>query len=154
MLGVEIGKSWLASAKIARKAGQWQTAYSAMLQAQQSNSRFSFMESAKLVKTTGEPLRALQELENAMRLFGLMEDNRNVIDLTEDEEARKMKAKVPMGLLDSFLGLTVSQAQVLRARWMNEAERFEVNHILRVFQNATEMWPRFEVRLHSTPIVD
>jgi serine/threonine-protein kinase ATR len=102
MLGVEIGKSWLASAKIARKAGQWQTAYSAMLQAHQSNSRFSFMESAKLVKTTGEPLRALQELENAMRLHGLIEENRDMIDLTEDEEAKKMKAKVAYVLLFSL----------------------------------------------------
>lgn len=89
----EVGRSWLASAKIARKAGQWQTAYSAVLQAQQSNARFAFMESAKLIKVTGEPLRALQELENSMRLFGLIESD--VIDLTEDdEETKRMKAKV------------------------------------------------------------
>jgi hypothetical protein len=91
----QIGRSWLASAKIARHAGQWQTAYSAMLQAQHSNSLFSFMESAKLVKTMGEPLRALQELEKSMRLFGLIDDKPNVIDLTnDDEEAKMMKAKV------------------------------------------------------------
>ena len=51
------------------------------------------MESAKLVKATGEPLRALQELENSMRLLGLFETN--VIDLTDDDEdTKKMKAKV------------------------------------------------------------
>lgn len=66
-----------------------------MLQAQQSNARFSFMESAKLVKATGEPLRALQELENSMRLFGLIEDRPDVVDLTEDDnETKRMKAKV------------------------------------------------------------
>lgn len=64
-----------------------------MLQARQSNTKFSFMESAKLVKTTGEPLRALQELENSMRVLGLLED-KGVIDLTGDEEEKKMKAKV------------------------------------------------------------
>ncbi|KAH7931163.1 hypothetical protein BV22DRAFT_1052917 [Leucogyrophana mollusca] len=90
----EIGRSWLASAKIARKAGQWQTAYSAVLQAQQSNVRFSFLESAKLVKVTGEPLRALQELENSMRLIGLIEDKSDTIDLTEDStDTKRMKAK-------------------------------------------------------------
>lgn len=89
----EVGRSWLASAKIARKAGQWQTAYSAVLQAQQNNARFAFMESAKLIKATGEPLRALQELENSMRLFGIIESD--VIDLTEDDdETKRMKAKV------------------------------------------------------------
>lgn len=51
------------------------------------------MESAKLVKATGEPLRALQELENSMRLLGVIEND--VIDLTEDdEETKRMKAKV------------------------------------------------------------
>ncbi|EGO27933.1 hypothetical protein SERLADRAFT_414152 [Serpula lacrymans var. lacrymans S7.9] len=90
----EIGRSWLASAKIARKAGQWHTAYSAMLQAQQSKVDFSFMESAKLVKATGEPLRALQELENSMRLVGIIEDKSDTIDLTEDDDdTKRMKAK-------------------------------------------------------------
>ncbi|KAJ6515319.1 hypothetical protein C8R45DRAFT_1139488, partial [Mycena sanguinolenta] len=125
----EIGRSWLASAKIARKAGQWQTAYSAMLQAQQSSTRFSFMESAKLVKTTGEPLRALQELENSMRAHGLLEDRKDIVDLTEDDgETKRMKAK----------------ALVLRARWMNESERFESPIIFTTFLNATELQPDWE----------
>ncbi|KAF9462064.1 hypothetical protein BDZ94DRAFT_1283268 [Collybia nuda] len=124
----ELGRSWLASAKIARKAGQKQTAYSAMLQAQQNEARFSFMESAKLIKTA-EPLRAVQELENSMRLLGLIDDNPMVLDLTEDdEETTKMKAK----------------AQVLRARWMNESDRYEVNAILKSFQMATELQPTWE----------
>ncbi|KAJ6486408.1 hypothetical protein C8R47DRAFT_1216527 [Mycena vitilis] len=126
----EIGRSWLASAKIARKAGQWQTAYSAMLQAQQSSSTwFSFMESAKLVKATGEPLRALQELENSMRLLGLIEDRKDLVDLTEDDsETKKLKAK----------------ALVLQARWMNESERFESQTIFNTFLNATELVSEWE----------
>ncbi|KAJ7784096.1 hypothetical protein B0H16DRAFT_1296839 [Mycena metata] len=125
----DIGRSWLASAKIARKAGQWQTAYSAMLQAQQSNHEFSFMENAKLVRATAEPLRALQELENSMRLLGLIEDRKDVLDLTEDDdETKKMKAK----------------ALVLRARWMNESERYAIAPIFTNFLNATELQPDWE----------
>lgn len=58
------------------------------------------MESAKLVKATGEPLRALQELENSMRLSGLMEDP-NTIDLTADTDAelKRMRAKASISLL-------------------------------------------------------
>lgn len=89
-----IGQSWLASAKIARKAGHWQTAYSAMLQARQCKASFSFMESARLIKASGEPLRALQELENSMRLSGMLDEIDDVIDLTHDNESPKMKAKV------------------------------------------------------------
>jgi serine/threonine-protein kinase ATR len=65
-----------------------------MLQAQQIDRRYSFMESAKLVKATGEPLRALQELENSMRLLGLIEEMPDVIDLTDDDESKAMKGKV------------------------------------------------------------
>ncbi|KAF7294192.1 hypothetical protein HMN09_01147600 [Mycena chlorophos] len=129
----EIGRSWLASAKIARKAGQWQTAYSAMLQARQHNVSFAFIESAKLVKATGEPLRALQELENSMRMMGLdMDDTKpkpNFVDLTGDEmESRFMPAK----------------AQVVRARWMSESERYDSQAIFNTFYRATELHPDWE----------
>ncbi|KAF5387623.1 hypothetical protein D9615_000714 [Tricholomella constricta] len=129
-LAGELGRSWLASAKIARKAGHWQTAYSAMLQAKQSKAQFSFIESAKLVKVMGEPLRALQELENSMRLLGMLDDSPDVVDLTvaDDDESKNMKAK----------------AQVLRARWMNESDRFDMNPIFKTFQSATELRPNWE----------
>ena len=52
--------------KIARKAGHWQTAYSAVLQAQECHAPFTSIQSAKLVKASGEPLRALYELDNAI----------------------------------------------------------------------------------------
>ena len=79
-----IGLTWLDSSKIARKAGHWQTAYSAMLQAQRRAAPYWFLESAKLTKATGEPLRALQELEHALRSSSQ----------TDDQESRKSKAKV------------------------------------------------------------
>ncbi|KAH0840168.1 Nop14-like family-domain-containing protein [Lanmaoa asiatica] len=131
----EIGQSWIASAKIARKAKQWQTAYSATLQAQQSNARFYFMESAKLVKATGEPLRALQELENSMRLSGLMEDP-NTIDLTGDDDAelKRVRAK--------------ASAHILRARWMNESDRYEPSQLLKAFQIASGQGAMMESALY------
>ncbi|KAJ3740901.1 hypothetical protein DFH05DRAFT_1404822 [Lentinula detonsa] len=127
----EVGRSWLASAKIARKAGQWQTAYSAMLQAQQSKTRYSFMESAKLVKAMGDPLHALQQLENSMQLHNLLEDNSNVVDLTTDDDGetlKKMKAKV----------------RLVRARWMNESERFDARMVLNTFSNVMTLLPNWE----------
>ncbi|KIJ20461.1 hypothetical protein PAXINDRAFT_174826 [Paxillus involutus ATCC 200175] len=129
----EIGQSWLASAKIARKAKQWQTAYSATLQAQQSNARFYFMESAKLVKATGEPLRALQELENSMRLSGITEDP-DTIDLTaeDDKEFKRMRAK----------------AHILLARWMNESDRYEPSRLLKAFTTAASQGTMLESALY------
>uniref|UniRef100_A0A0W0G3C2 non-specific serine/threonine protein kinase n=1 Tax=Moniliophthora roreri TaxID=221103 RepID=A0A0W0G3C2_MONRR len=123
----ETGRSWLASAKIARKAGQWQTAYSAMLQAKQRGTLFSFLENAKLLKATGEPLQALEQLENSMQLLGFIEVNANVINITDDNEDT-IKAK----------------AHLLRARWMDESERFDVASVFKAFNNATELLPDWE----------
>ncbi|KIJ69878.1 hypothetical protein HYDPIDRAFT_79167 [Hydnomerulius pinastri MD-312] len=129
----EIGQSWLASAKIARKAKQWQTAYSATLQAQQSNARFYFMESAKLVKATGEPLRALQELENSMRLSGITADP-DVLDLTteDDAEFKRMRAK----------------AHILLARWMNESDRYDSSRLLKAFTTAANQGTMIESAMY------
>lgn len=55
-----------------------------MLQAQRRAAPYWFFESAKLVKATGEPLRALQELEHALRSSSH----------ADDQEYRKSKAKV------------------------------------------------------------
>lgn len=54
------------------------------------------MESARLVKATGEPLRGLMELENSMRLLGMLTDDPTVLDLTDEheEETKRMRAKV------------------------------------------------------------
>lgn len=94
-----VGLTWLDSSKIARKAGHWQTAYSAMLQAQRRTAPYWFLESAKLTKATGEPLRALQELEHALR-SSLQ---------AEDQENRKSKAKVTSNVI-----YTPSYSQSLR----------------------------------------
>lgn len=65
-----------------------------MLQATQNKTKFSFFESAKLIKAMGEPLRALSELENSMRSLGMLEGSNNVVDLTQDDdEIKSMKAK-------------------------------------------------------------
>lgn len=95
ILKTEIGRAWLASSKIARKAGHWQTAYSAVLQARQWEAPYSYVQSCKLIRASGEALRALQELDNALPRPG---SNAMIVDLTgddlgEDIEDRKMKAK-------------------------------------------------------------
>ncbi|KAI6024462.1 hypothetical protein EDC04DRAFT_2869391 [Pisolithus marmoratus] len=126
----EIGRTWLTSAKIARTAKQWQTAYSATLQAQQGGASFYFMESAKLLKATGEPLRALQELENSMRLSGMGVGQQDTIDLTEEdnEEYKSLRAK----------------AHILLARWMNESGRYDTSHLLKAFSTAANQGSMLE----------
>ncbi len=51
-----------------------------------------FHRKCQLVKASGEPLRALHELENSVKFLGLF--NENVLDLTMDVDTDMMKAKV------------------------------------------------------------
>lgn len=105
---IAVGQSWLASAKIARKAGYWQTAYSAVLQGRQCRAPFSFMESARLIKASGEPLRALQDLDNSMKLSGILEERTDVIDLTGEVVGSIARAKV-----GSYLNLTAQVCMLM-----------------------------------------
>lgn len=114
-----------------------------MLQAQQNGSRYTFIQSAKLVKATGEPLRALQELENSMHYLGLMD---NVLDLTENEvETKKLKAKVrTLTLSLKQTQISIFQAWILRARWMAESERFDRKLLYDTFKAASTVQQDWE----------
>lgn len=71
-----------------------------MLQARQRETPYSYIQSCKLIKANGEALRALQELDNAIKWSSA---NNMVVDLTEDAQTadeaeseleRRMSAKV------------------------------------------------------------
>ncbi|KAI5124851.1 hypothetical protein M0805_007285 [Coniferiporia weirii] len=131
-----VGRAWLDSAKIARKAGHWQTAYSAVLQAQECQAPLTFFQSAKLVKASGEPLRALYELDSSLRAA---EERRqaqvsaDVMDITDDDqidgdELKRVEAK----------------AKLLRARWMQESERFDVSVVAKELSELAKSLSEFE----------
>jgi len=53
------------------------------------------MQKVRLIRATGEPLRALQELEHYLQTTRRQDHSADVIDLTEDEnELKPLKAKV------------------------------------------------------------
>lgn len=53
------------------------------------------MQQVRLIRATGEPLRALQELEHYLQTTRREDNSADVIDLTEDEnELKPLKAKV------------------------------------------------------------
>ncbi|KIJ37345.1 hypothetical protein M422DRAFT_118575, partial [Sphaerobolus stellatus SS14] len=124
-----VGQAWLATSKIARKAGHAQTAYSAVLQAQRMDVPFYFLQSVKLIKATGEPIAALQELEKALTKSS-MEAANEVIDLTDEPNQEKVKMK--------------AKAQILRAQWMYDAERFDKDMVHKGFKEAVNLAPNWE----------
>jgi serine/threonine-protein kinase ATR len=63
------------TSKIAIKAEHLQTAYSAILQANQLKADFTFVQSAKLYHANEQLHRALQEIEQGLRLLGVIDAN-------------------------------------------------------------------------------
>lgn len=84
----EQGQAWIQSAKIARKAGYEQTAYSAALQAKQAEAPFAFIQAAKLVRANNDILKGLRELTTPINDLIKRSDNEGsaagAIDLTND----------------------------------------------------------------------
>ncbi|EKM59861.1 uncharacterized protein PHACADRAFT_181804 [Phanerochaete carnosa HHB-10118-sp] len=115
-----IGRSWLLTARLARKAGYKQTAYSALLQAQQLDAPFWFVQGAKLAKAMGDPLRALQEVENWL--------------------GRMKRAPIPMTQGQSAeLSIVKAKVTTLRARWLAELDRHDRQIVLEIFKEGATL---------------
>lgn len=135
----EVGTLWLSSAKTARKAGHFQTAYSASLQADQLETPFSFIQSAKLIRANGENERALRELDagikykipNIMNEILAQGDKNNTIDLTFEEDPPHDDYRIKYKTL-------TAKCYLLKARWCTEGDRFNFNEMERFFRDAIE----------------
>ncbi|EJD53664.1 hypothetical protein AURDEDRAFT_53550 [Auricularia subglabra TFB-10046 SS5] len=125
-----IGKSWLLSARIARKAGHYQTAYSALLQASQNGAAFAFIQNCKLTKDNGDAIKALNELTAELAKYkgATGEDQLDpaIQRLTVDDKQQ------------------LAKAMVLRARWMQDTTRFSYNDIYKQFSAALEVCQGWE----------
>ncbi|KLT45487.1 hypothetical protein CC85DRAFT_290333 [Cutaneotrichosporon oleaginosum] len=137
-LNSELGQSWIQSAKIARKAGYDQTAYSAALQAREAEAPFAFIQQAKLTRAHGGILKALRELEQPIAKLIREADKADVIDLTGH------KQHGPRTDEDLRRDRSLAKATLLEARWSQEGGRFDKNDILRRFRKATELGSTLE----------
>ena len=91
----EIGKAWILSSKMARKAGYEQTAYSAALQAREVDAPFAFIQQAKLTKLHGGVWKAHEELSKSISPLLWQEANGTTVGPAEDRFAgHKSLAKV------------------------------------------------------------
>ncbi|ORX38472.1 hypothetical protein BD324DRAFT_641616 [Kockovaella imperatae] len=130
-LRAELGTSWIQSSKIARKSGYEQTAYSAILQAQQAEAPYAFTEKAKLLRAQSGAWKALFELENMAQ--PILEAATGDDSAGEDYDRDRNLAKVLL----------------LEARWAQESDRFEANLIVDRYKEAIKLAPKASHNLHT-----
>ncbi|GEM06491.1 phosphatidylinositol 3-/4-kinase [Rhodotorula toruloides] len=124
----EVGNLWLETSKIARKAGHFQTAYSAILQARDYDAEYTFLQSAKLFKANDQPSKAIQELDNRLKPILARFNDRDPNDplISHDKPG------------------PIAKAALRRARWMQEAGRLDQNEAVSLYNEATALAPNWE----------
>ncbi|KAK6188750.1 hypothetical protein SNE40_004864 [Patella caerulea] len=127
-IDTQIGAWWLRSAKVARKAGYFQTAYSCLLHAGEFNLPEFALEKAKWLWEKGDNDAALTCLEK-----GINEHFSNIINLKSDvsDEGKAKRAVYAKVLL-------------LYGRYSEETSSMESNAIVKRYKDVIDILPNWE----------
>ncbi|KAJ8029668.1 Serine/threonine-protein kinase ATR [Holothuria leucospilota] len=118
----EIGKTWLNSAKVARKANQMQTAYSFLLNASQYSLPEFCLEKAKWLWNKGEGHQALICLQKGVK------EHFSSSKSQQDPNQRAAHAK----------------ALLLIGRCMEDTAKFESNSVMKQYKEVVDIHPEWE----------
>ncbi|XP_032356106.1 serine/threonine-protein kinase ATR [Etheostoma spectabile] len=122
-MGTEmVGECWLQSARVARKAGHHQTAFNALLNAENTHLAELVTEKAKWLWSKGDVHEALIVLQ------------KGVAQCFPDDQP----------LTDPRSLQTKSRAMLLVGRFMEETANFESNAIMKAYKDVTNLLPEWE----------
>ncbi|KAK5917220.1 hypothetical protein CgunFtcFv8_012127 [Champsocephalus gunnari] len=117
-----VGECWLQSARVARKAGHHQTAFNALLNAENTHLAELVTEKAKWLWSKGDVHEALIVLQ------------KGVTQCFPDDQP----------LTDPRSLQTKSRAMLLVGRFMEETANFESNAIMKAYKDVTNLLPEWE----------
>uniref|UniRef100_A0A8D0AST5 Serine/threonine-protein kinase ATR n=1 Tax=Sander lucioperca TaxID=283035 RepID=A0A8D0AST5_SANLU len=117
-----VGECWLQSARVARKAGHHQTAFNALLNAENTHLAELVTEKAKWLWSKGDVHEALIVLQ------------KGVAQCFPDDQP----------LTDPRSLQTKSRAMLLVGRFMEETANFESNAIMKAYKDVTNLLPEWE----------
>ncbi|KAH9464248.1 hypothetical protein Pst134EB_003780 [Puccinia striiformis f. sp. tritici] len=118
-----VGQLWVQTAKIARKAGHLQTAYSAVLQASELKAPTAFIQQAKLMKLEDQLCKAVFKLDDNLKKTPVP---------SADESFDRLNEICPRDY---------AKAALQRVRWMDEVDRYPANDIVERFEKLCEENP-------------
>jgi serine/threonine-protein kinase ATR len=132
----EIASSWLSSAKIARKAGQFDEAYSAILRASELDLRMGRLEQARWWWHQGQSRKAIESLQNSFAA-NIFEFNReatsaNSSNLSLDEVATNSH------------NIMLGKAMALLAKWLDSAKQISEEDLLNRYKKVQSICDKWE----------
>lgn len=141
--GNEVGEAWIATAKIARRAGHIQAAYSATLQAGQNQATFAFVQRVKLLAKEDKTHEAIRDLANSLNT---LTSTFKPGQLGRDSVTRliELEKTDSTGRALRIERATFAKARLLLARLQDSTLRYTANEILDRYKEATKEQPKSE----------
>jgi serine/threonine-protein kinase ATR len=131
-----IASSWLATAKIARKAGQFDEAYSAILRASELDVQYAKLEHARWWWHQGHSRKAIECLHNSLDA-GVFDLNRDVASTTSSNLSLDDVAK-------NSHNIVLGKALALLAKWLDTAKQTSEEDILNRYKRVQTICDKWE----------
>lgn len=133
----DVGEAWIATAKIARRAGHMQTAYSATLQATQNQATFAFVQRVKLLAKEEQTHAAIRDLVNSLNTLTSTFKPGQIGDMSRTGliELQQTDAAGRTLRIDRA---AFAKACLLRARLQDSTFRYTANEILDRYKEAAK----------------
>ncbi|KAF2860353.1 hypothetical protein K470DRAFT_74713 [Piedraia hortae CBS 480.64] len=129
----ELASSWLATARLARKAGNTHSAYHAVLQAYACGDQAAKLEEARLLWHDGHQRQAIQALESAIE-SGVFDVHTNEMEI---DTAASTDRYAKQNLLSA-------RAQLLYAKWLDATGQSQTKDMTARYQNAARNFRKWE----------
>lgn len=132
----QMGAMWLTTARLARKAGNTEAAYNAVLKAYEFGDKAAKLEEARLLWRDGHNRQAISALEGAI--------NSQVFD----EETESSEAVVSMHSRGATEGqkqnMLLAKAHLLLAKWLDASGQTQTKDMTAKYQYAAKTFQRWE----------
>lgn len=132
----EIASSWLSSAKIARKAGQFDEAYCAILRASDLDIQMARLEHARWWWHQGQSRKAIEVLQNSFAA-NIFEYNR---ETTSNDSSNFSLDEVATNSHNIVLG----KAMALLAKWLDSAKQTSEDDLLSRYKKVQTICDKWE----------
>ena len=134
----QMGALWLTTARLARKAGNTEAAYNAVLQAYECGAKAAKLEEARLLWRDGHGRQAISALEGAIKCQVFDEESDSV-----DPNSLQLKSAVapPSGDKQNML---LAKAHLLLAKWLDASGQTQTKDMTAKYQYAAKTFQRWE----------
>lgn len=132
----QIGSLWLTTARLARKAGNTEAAYNAVLQAYECGDKAAKLEEARLLWRDGHGRQAISSLEGAIKSQVFDVESESI-----DSTSMPSKNSEFQGQKQNML---LAKAHLLLAKWLDASGQTQTKDMTAKYQYAAKTFQRWE----------